>query len=810
VATPRAQNLGTPSLNPPPPGDLRSLADTAQALENYDVLIGGVGFMVYRDHDDNKPTEVYDTEPIDYTYSPVFIERTNVSGDLGDNTQDFYMQFTQRDWSGGIGQKYFRQSDPQQSQYWDGKGVVGSSVPGQVSLGWFASSQNVQGSYGTPNVFNYVLYHRDVSYAGGGLPSGKLVKFEGNGSTTIRYDWSSDGGVTWNSQAISSGYTPADMTDAVVGDDGKIYILEGNTAGTTSIIHRISGPNTGATLAFDNTTKITSGGTPACNCITYWNGNIYVGDSAGRILQVAFGTSGAQTIIKDLGGGRILQLLSTPAGIYAYYVHNDGSYRCYLYNGQNTSEVVRLPRGWRSHWTSERQVTNFNTFSNFCSSIHAMAHQDGVLYVTGMIPARDYKQSGHGQCPMRSALWFYTAGNSGMVWTSENMTRHHLETSAGGGCAALQSGGIAFLDMTDLRVMHYDPATGSVSTVSNVPDNRVTTTAAASNKVSGTINSVATVLTIVSGAPAIDIGDVLTAGGTGEKAIVLSQVPGTGNQFNILRGYQDTTPSNSTFVNNNTITMLNPIFPLGAFAHDADNGVLMSVWNSGAAVLAAGSVNTLTFTTWNPKPGPDYGGSPASGLLITSQYDFNSSLQKYFRSAMWDGDLTQFPNLATETAGTVDLYYKLDGTANATTDTGVVLFQTGAQPGTLYDIRQTARSICILAVLNAPAGSGSKPISQGPIIRRMAVKAAPILPAYRLRHYQVAMFDQMPIKNGTYEPNTPAQLRETLDALITSSIPVAVSDNTMTNVTMVFEPDQCKVREVRPNEYVAYLNLREV
>jgi hypothetical protein len=37
-----------------------------------------------------------------------------------------------------------------------------------------------------------------------------------------------------------------------------------------------------------------------------------------------------------------------------------------------------------------------------------------------------------------------------------------------------------------------------------------------------------------------------------------------------------------------------------------------------------------------------------------------------------------------------------------------------------------------------------------------------------------------------------------------------VSDAAMSGVTMVFEPDQCKVREVRPGEYLCYVVMREV
>lgn len=69
-----------------------------------------------------------------YTHTPTFIERSNVSGDYGDNQQDFYMTATQRDWSLGQDQKYFRSSDGQSvSRFWAGANAD-VRTPGQVAM----------------------------------------------------------------------------------------------------------------------------------------------------------------------------------------------------------------------------------------------------------------------------------------------------------------------------------------------------------------------------------------------------------------------------------------------------------------------------------------------------------------------------------------------------------------------------------------------------------------------------------------------------------------------------------------------------
>src|SRR2546425_6566231 len=85
-----------------------------------DVLIDGQGYML---DDTIDPTSLYSSrQRAQYGLSPVFVQRQNVSGDYGDNQQDFFLTFTQRDWSEGEQQKYFRQSDPDAiRRYWRGK-----------------------------------------------------------------------------------------------------------------------------------------------------------------------------------------------------------------------------------------------------------------------------------------------------------------------------------------------------------------------------------------------------------------------------------------------------------------------------------------------------------------------------------------------------------------------------------------------------------------------------------------------------------------------------------------------------------------
>ena len=61
-----------------------------------------------------------------YAYSPTFVERANVQGDYGDNQQDFFMTFSQKDWSLGEQQRYFRRATTGSTS----RAVVQQALPG--------------------------------------------------------------------------------------------------------------------------------------------------------------------------------------------------------------------------------------------------------------------------------------------------------------------------------------------------------------------------------------------------------------------------------------------------------------------------------------------------------------------------------------------------------------------------------------------------------------------------------------------------------------------------------------------------------
>jgi hypothetical protein len=67
--------------------------------------------------------------------SPIFVERQNVQGNYGDNQQDFWLTFSQKDWSLGEQQRYARPNDDDSARrYWTGTNIDIRSLPGQASI----------------------------------------------------------------------------------------------------------------------------------------------------------------------------------------------------------------------------------------------------------------------------------------------------------------------------------------------------------------------------------------------------------------------------------------------------------------------------------------------------------------------------------------------------------------------------------------------------------------------------------------------------------------------------------------------------
>lgn len=130
-----------------------------QVPGKYDVIVDGYGYVFWNGLMQSLP---FRNQRAAYSYSPTFIERTNVSGSYGDNDQDFFLTESQDDWSLGEEQKYFRNTDADRvRRYFLGQNIDPVTVPGQVTLRNSVSTLTFGGAVcavaetnvGTPGVY---------------------------------------------------------------------------------------------------------------------------------------------------------------------------------------------------------------------------------------------------------------------------------------------------------------------------------------------------------------------------------------------------------------------------------------------------------------------------------------------------------------------------------------------------------------------------------------------------------------------------------------------------------------------------------
>lgn len=100
------------------------MASASDVPNRFDVVINSEGYMLA----DNQESRA------EYGFSPTFLARTNITGNYGDNQQDFWMTSKQNDWSLGEQQQFLRVGDDVSlRRFWQGTNID-VRKPGQVTL----------------------------------------------------------------------------------------------------------------------------------------------------------------------------------------------------------------------------------------------------------------------------------------------------------------------------------------------------------------------------------------------------------------------------------------------------------------------------------------------------------------------------------------------------------------------------------------------------------------------------------------------------------------------------------------------------
>jgi hypothetical protein len=356
----------------------------------------------------------------EYTSTPTFVERQNISNAYGDNAQDFFLTARNRDWSLGEQQKYFRAS--QDGRYWMGQNID-VSTPGQVSLQpSFATSSTlaetvIAGSRGRGTVSAppkamtagaTKLYEIDAAGAAtdlgahglGAIPSRHGVCSDGWSVFLSTYTAGTVGVRKWNGSVFSTfSATPADSLAFV---NNTLYGLQGFTSGTTALVQY----DTGGTATTLFTWKGADGSTPT--------------DVPGMSKIEPY-------------GGKLLVLLG---------FGQDAGGELWIYDGAGTSRLEVFP-------------PNFYAYD-----VEVLY---GIVYVSGSF----LKAVDASNVKLKPAVHFFDGSQIGKLWeaTAYGATSYSNIEAGPHPALTIFAGQLVFGDDTTGNVMAYSPERGGVSSI---------------------------------------------------------------------------------------------------------------------------------------------------------------------------------------------------------------------------------------------------------------------------------------------------------------------------------------------------------
>lgn len=191
--------------------------------------------------------------------------------------------------------------------------------------------------------------------------------------------------------------------------------------------------------------------------------------------------------------------------------------------------------------------------------------------------------------------------------------------------------------------------------------------------------------------------------------------------------------------------------------------------------------------------------TPAATAYVTSSiFDFDSSLTKNFSGIKVDF-------VKTGSDPTLDIYYTLDD--NSTGGAGN-LVRTAAVSGTEYSLSGVSgRGLTVTLKMNYTSSGVIK-------VKRVYVRASPTLQAYKYREYVLSLTGKdgrghVRLNDSGDMPRDGLEQATNLLASMASTTPISITDRFGT-FTGIIEPGKTELVEIRPDEYIAHVTVREV
>lgn len=379
-------------------------AVAADVPAKYDVVINGFGYC-YADTVD--PSIPFRTHRAIYDITPTFVERSNTSNQYGDQTQDFFLTASQRDFSLGSEQRFFRSTDADSARkFYAGKAVDALSTQGQVTA-----------AQAMTTVANLAAW-KSACGAGVGVGSSVVAGATASNLHTV------DSTGTLTDQGAHGAGTHAGAWGLC--SDGKyVYIAgatkirkwDGSTFTDFSVTANVGALATlnNALFSCDGSTLNTYDGSGTQSTLFTWKDNTNTARAKSQVKLLPF-------------GGQLL--------IYFPYLYEGPE--LWVYDGTGTSRLVSLPDS----------SVGYDACVEF-----------GIVYLSAL----DVVAGGLS----RPMLYYYANGTLGVAYQSLG-TYPVLPsaTSIAQPPLASYAGKLAFVDWTDRTLRQLDPATGAVQGIS--------------------------------------------------------------------------------------------------------------------------------------------------------------------------------------------------------------------------------------------------------------------------------------------------------------------------------------------------------
>lgn len=363
-----------------------------------DLLVNGQAYMFDSSFEDSP----YRKPPASYSWTPTFLERTNVGAGYGDNQQDFFLTASQNDWSLGEMRRFFRSSDSDsQRRYWTGANIEPVAVPGQVTLTRTTPSLTFGGAVRACCDDPLGIY---------AASSTNLYLLAANGTIT------DDG-------AHGLGAAPSQWG---VASDSKNVFLSTTGAGTVGVRKW----NGSAFSTFSAT---------GADSLAYLNNVLYgYQESTAQLIQ--YSTGGVATTLftwQDAAGAALT------GSAYAT--------RLRAYGGILTILRKQGSRGTGELWQYDGQTSELGGFpANFV--VQDMEVVSGIVLVSGYVGRN---------ADVLPAIFYYISGQVGLLWIA-NVTGY---TNLTWPAIAAYGNGVVFTDDTTGNLMQYDVELGGVHTI---------------------------------------------------------------------------------------------------------------------------------------------------------------------------------------------------------------------------------------------------------------------------------------------------------------------------------------------------------